>query len=220
MKNRFSLRALLKRHPEYWYFLFIPGYIICFFIMEALVPAGSDYWVSYCPLDDHIPFLDFFVIPYVMWYPYLFIVGLGLIFLDVPELKRYVRCMIAGFGFCMLFCVLFPNGQDLRPAVFGHENFFTWLLGRVYAADTNTNVLPSMHIVGCFAACAAVFHSAPLRCWRAPVLLLGLLISASTVLVKQHSILDIFAGLALCVPLWFIFWFRRPRSRGGHAKTD
>ena len=77
----------MKRHPEYWYFLFIPGYICCFFIMEHLVPSDCDYWVSWCRLDDYIPFLDFFVIPYVMWYPFLLVAGLGLMFRDIPEMK-------------------------------------------------------------------------------------------------------------------------------------
>ena len=212
MKQRFSLAALLRAHPEYWYFLFIPGYIGCFFLMEHLVPSGCDYWVSYCPLDDKIPFVEQFVLPYCMWYPFLFVVGLGLMLRDIPEMKRYVHFMIAGFGASMLFCVLFPNGQDLRPTEFARDNLFTWLLGRVYSADTNTNVLPSMHIIGCVAGCIAVFRSAPLRRWRLPVLSVAALISASTVLVKQHSILDIFAGLAVCVPLWLIFYFRKPRS--------
>ena len=217
MNKRFSLKQLLKRHPEYWYFLFIPGYICCFFIMERLVPADCDYWVSYCRLDDYIPFLDFFVIPYVMWYPFLLVAGLGMMARDIPEMKRYVWFMIAGFGFSMVFCVLFPNGQDLRPASFARDNFFTWLLGRVYAADTNTNVLPSMHIIGCVAACLGVYRSAGLRRWRLPITLVAVLICLSTVLVKQHSILDIFAGFAVCVPLWFIFYYRRPCSA---KKTD
>ena len=212
MNKPFSLRQWMKRHPEYWYLLFIPGYIICFFIMEHLVPADCDYWVSYCALDDHIPFLEGFVIPYCLWYPFLFVTGMGLLLKDVPEMKRYVWFMIAGFGFSMLFCVLFPNGQDLRPLPFDHENFCTRLLGGIYAADTNTNVIPSMHIIGCVAACIAVFRSAPLRHWRLPILIVAIAISLSTVFVKQHSILDIFAGLAVCIPLWFIFYFRKPRS--------
>ena len=213
MNKRISLIRSLKRHPEYRYFLFIPGYICGSFLMESLVPSGSDYWVSYCPLDDQIPFIEWFAIPYVMWYPFLFVTGLGLMIRDIPGMKRYVWCMIAGFGFSMAFCVLFPNGQDLRPLTFDHENFFTWLLTHIYAADTNTNVLPSMHIIGCAAACFAVFHSPVMRRWRLPILLWAILISLSTVFIKQHSILDIFAGGAVCVPLWFIFYYPRTRRQ-------
>ena len=209
MKRKFSLKAVLKAHPEYWYFLFIPGYIISFFIMEHLVPADSSYWVTWCRLDDYIPFWEVFVIPYCLWYPFLFLTGMLLMLRDVPEVRRYVWFMIAGFGFCMIFCILFPNGQDLRPAVFPRDNLFTGILAGIYSTDTNTNVLPSMHVVGCVAAVIAIFRSKPNRWWRLPILILAVLISASTVLVKQHSIIDVFAGLALCIPLWFIFYYKR-----------
>ena len=213
MNKRFSLKQLMKRHPEFWYFLFIPGYICCFFIMEHLVPSDCDYWVSYCRLDDYIPFLDFFVIPYVMWYPFLLVAGLGLMFRDIPGLKRYVWFMIAGFGFSMLFCIAFPNGQDLRPASFAHENFFTWLLGRVYAADTNTNVLPSMHVIGCTAACIGVFRSPPLRRWRLPILVAAILICLSTLYTKQHYIPDVFGGVAIPVVVYMIVEKANPGKR-------
>ncbi len=218
MKKPASFIQYLRAHPEFRYFLFIPWYIGSFFLMEHLVPSTSDYWVSYCRLDDLIPFCEVFVVPYCLWYPFLLICGLGLMFRDVPGMKRYVWFMVVGFGLSMLFCVLFPNGQDLRPDPLPRDNVFTRLLQGVYAADTNTNVLPSMHIVGCVAGCVGVWRCAALRRWRAPVLIAALLISASTVLVKQHSILDIFAGVALCVPLWFLFYFRKPKKDAKKAE--
>lgn len=211
--KRFSLKALLKKHPEYWYGLFIPCFLICFFTVERLVPADADYWVSYLPLDDHIPFLEIFVIPYCLWYPLLLFTGLALMLTDVPEFKKYMQFLIFGFGFSLLICLIFPNGQDLRPLPFERDNFFTWLLGLLYAADTNTNVLPSMHVVGCVAvSCAAFRTRAWLRRWRGPLLVLSVLISLSTAFVKQHSVLDIFAGLAVCVPIWFVLYYKRRKA--------
>ena len=204
----------MKAHPEYWYILFIPAYLFCFFLVERLVPADADYWVSYLPLDDHIPFLESFVVPYCLWYPLLLFLGFGLLILDVPELKRYIRFLVIGFGFSLLFCLIFPNGQDLRPLPFARHNCFTWLLGRVYAADTNTNVLPSMHVIGCVAAACAVFRTrSAMRRWRWPVLILSVLICCSTVLVKQHSILDIFAALAVCIPIWFLLYYKKAQRK-------
>ena len=95
------------------------GYICCFFIMEHLVPSDCDYWVSYCRLDDYIPFLDFFVIPYVMWYPFLQIAGLGMMFRCIPEMKRYVWFMIAGFGFSMVTDVEKVEARFLPAQDFG-----------------------------------------------------------------------------------------------------
>ena len=209
MKTRFSLKKLMKAHPEYWYFLFIPGCLLGFFLMETLVPAGCDYRATQCALDDYIPFCEWFVIPYCLWYPLLFTVGMLLMLRDVPGLRRYARFLIAGFGFSMLFCILVPNGQDLRPAEFPRENFCTALLSRLYAADTNTNVLPSMHVVGAAGAVIAALDSPACRRWRVPVCVTAALVIASTVLVKQHAILDVFAGFAVCVPLWVLFYRKK-----------
>lgn len=203
-------RKLMKDHPEYWYLLFVPVYLLCFFLVERLVPSDGAYWVSYLPLDDHIPFVEAFAVPYCLWYPLLLFTGLGLIFLDVPEFKRYMWFLILGFGFSLLFCLVFPNGQDLRPLPFERDNLFTRLLGHIYAADTNTNVLPSMHVIGCVAACCGVWRSrSRVRRWRWPVTVLSLLICAATVLVKQHSILDMFAGFAVCIPIWFALYYKK-----------
>lgn len=210
MKARSFLYSFLKSHPEWRYTLFLPAFLLAFFLMERLVPAGCDYWVSYCPLDDRIPFLEGFVVPYCLWYPLLFCVGVFLLVFDVPGLKKYVLFMSVGFGFSIVFCILFPNGQDLRPAVFPRDNIFTRLLECIYAADTNTNVLPSMHVIGSVAAALAAWHSKPMKRWRFLPAIAALLASISTVFVKQHSVLDIFAGLAVCVPLWF--WLYRKKE--------
>ena len=198
----------MKKHPEYWYILFVPGFLLCFFTVERLIPADGDYWVSYLPLDDRIPFLEMFVVPYCLWYPLLFFTGLALLLTDVPEFRRYMQFLILGFGFSLVFCLVFPNGQELRPQPFERDNLFTCVLGKLYAVDTNTNVLPSMHVIGCAAAAVAAFRTrGPLGRWRWPVLVLAALISASTVLVKQHSILDLFAGAAVSIPIWFLLYY-------------
>ena len=203
---------MMKEHPEYWYILFLPGFLLCFFLVEKLVPSDCDYWVSHCRLDDYIPFLEIFVIPYCLWYPLLFCVGIYLMLTDPPELRRYAWFLIIGCGLSLLICLLFPNGQDLRPASFEHENFCTWLLGKIYAADTNTNVLPSMHVVGAFAAAVASRRSRKLRRWSPLVIAVAVLICISTVFVKQHSMLDIFAGILLALPIWWALYLRKDRK--------
>ena len=47
-----------------------------------------------------------------------------------------------------LFCALIPNGQDLRPAVMPRDNIFCDLVAYTYSLDTNTNVFPSVHVLG------------------------------------------------------------------------
>ena len=205
-QNRKLKIGTADNYRHAWYLLIWIVYFILYYAAEHLIT--DNYWVSYLPLDDKIPFCRFFILPYCIWHPLLFAMTVYLFFHDVPAFKRFMVYIGLGFGMSMVFCLLFPNGQDLRPASFDQKDFFTWLIGRIYAADTNTNVLPSMHVVGTLAAVRAAFEP---ECFdkklpRWAVAALGLMINASTVLVKQHSLLDLLAGLALYLLIYpFIY---------------
>lgn len=65
-----QLKEFLHRRPSAWFMLYIPVYVLTFFAVERLVPT-TGYWVSYIPWDDLIPFCEYFVVFYCMWYPLL-----------------------------------------------------------------------------------------------------------------------------------------------------
>ena len=41
-----KLKDFLHKRPSAWYMLYIPVYLLLFFIVEQLVPSTCDYWVS------------------------------------------------------------------------------------------------------------------------------------------------------------------------------
>ena len=196
-----------------WYLLIWNVYLLLFYLAEHLVV--DKYWVSYLPIDDQIPFCRFFIIPYCMWHPLLFAMTIYLFFTDVPAFKRFVVYIGLGFGGSIIFCMLFPNGQDLRPTEFAQNDFFIWLVKKIYAADTNTNVIPSMHVIGCAALTLACFDAPRLRNHHLHWIMtaLGVVISASTVFVKQHSMLDVLVAIPVSVFLCLIVYRPFPRSR-------
>lgn len=213
--SRLKIKQFLKKNPHVLLALYLPIFLASFFLLENYVTADSDYWVSYMPLDDKIPFLEGFVLAYYLWYPLLVAVGVWLMVKDGPAFCRYMYVLMLGFSLSLLFCAVFPNGQDLRPEHFAHDNLFTRMVALIYAADTNTNVMPSMHVIGAAAAVFGVFDSETTKKWwlRALVVIVALLISASTVLIKQHSFLDIIVGAAVCIPLYFIVYGRQLQRR-------
>lgn len=198
---------------EVWYLLYLPIYLLLFVLVEQLVT--DNYWVSWCTLDDRIPFVRQFVLIYVLWYPLMLGTTLYLLFKDRRAFVRYARSVVLGLTACMLIFVFLPSGQELRPAEVPGNDLSAWMLRLIYAADTNTNVFPSMHVVGTLAAVIGIFdsRSAALDAkWG--VAALGVLINASTVLVKQHSVLDIFAGIALYA-LVYLAVYRLPELNRG-----
>ena len=198
---------------EVWYLLYLPIYLLLFALVEHLVV--DNYWVSWCTLDARIPFVRQFVLIYVMWYPLMLGTTLYLLLKDRRAFVRYARALVIGLTACMLIFVLFPSGQELRPAEVPGHDLTAWMLRAIYAADTNTNVFPSMHVVGTLAAVIAIFDSRSASgCAKWGVAALGMLINASTVLIKQHSLLDIFAGIALYA-LVYLAVYRLPELNRG-----
>ena len=183
---------------EWKHLLWFPLYLVSYLVLER-IPV-STLWLTQTALDSHIPFAEWFVVPYCLWYPLLIGVGVYLLLRDVPAFRRYMRFLCVTFFLSVLIWYLIPNGQGLRPAVMPRDNLFTALIAMLYQIDTCTNVFPSVHVVGSLGALFAVWDSAPLRrrkavCWA--VTLLAALICVSTVFIKQHAIVDVFGGLAL-----------------------
>ena len=211
------MKQFLKEHRHYYLLLYVPIFLLWFFLIEKLHPSDGPYWVSYVPLDDKVPFVPQFALIYCLWYPFLIVPGLYLLLREPDAFCRFMWFFMIGTGLCLLVCTVFPNGQDLRPELGEGGGFCTALIRALYTADTNTNVLPSMHVVGSVAVFYGALHSQSLRrpLPFAAITVMTVLISLSTVLIKQHSLLDLVAGLALSIPLWWILnaAFRRCQCR-------
>jgi membrane-associated phospholipid phosphatase len=197
-----------KKYGYLFLVLYVPLYLIMFFLVERYVPDTAEYWVSYCFLDDYIPFDERFIVFYWMWYPYMVAIGIFLMLKDIPSFKLYMYFIALSFTFSIIFCAVFPNGQDLRPEVFARDNVFTAMVKMIYAADTNTNVIPSIHVVGSCAGVFGVLNTKRIkgRFVKTILVLLGIIISISTVFVKQHSVLDIFAGLIVSAAFYVVVY--------------
>lgn len=154
MKDSFwiTVKKWIKENPHVWWALYLPVYGILYLLVEHVVDGNSPYWSSWCPLDDKIPFLEYFVIAYCSWHFIMIGVGLYLMAKDGGAFRRYMKFIAATFTLSTLICFLIPNGQDLRPETFERHNIFTALLS-LSTARTNTNVFPSVHVAGCLALC-------------------------------------------------------------------
>lgn len=205
-----------KENRYLLYALVLPAYLICFSLVEALVPVEACK-PTYIPLDDKIPFLEGFVVPYILWFPMVLAMGLYLAWRDHEGFKRYMTFLGVSLFTTLTLYVLFPNRQDLRLTEFPRENFFTWIISIVYGQDTNTNVCPSIHVIGSLAVGFAAVHCQRLR---KPLTQVGIwtvciLVSVSTVFVKQHSALDVILAVPLSLAAYLVTYrliFRKVKN--------
>ncbi|MBQ9968129.1 MAG: phosphatidic acid phosphatase [Oscillospiraceae bacterium] len=190
------------------------GYFILYFLTERFIPAERCY-VVHCALDDKIPFCEAFLIPYVFWY--LLVAGSLLYFaLYSPEsFRKLMTYIIVTQIVAMTVYILFPNRQDLRPAVFPRDNILTKGVAFLYSFDTNTNVCPSLH-VGYSLGIASVWlkEKTASRGAKVFVLITVIFVCMSVSFIKQHSVVDIFAALPMCLLAEFIafHWPKRKKT--------
>lgn len=175
------------------------GYFILYFLTECLIPAERCYPV-HCALDDVIPFCEVFIIPYFGWY-LLIVYSLGYLLLyNVDSFKRLQSYIIVTQVAAMAAYIIFPTRQDLRPAVFECDNVFTQIIAMLYQLDTNTGVCPSLHVAYSLGIGSVWLKQRDAsRLWKAFVVVAVALICASTMFIKQHSAVDFFAALPVCL---------------------
>ena len=175
------------------------GYFALYFLTENLIPAESCTPVHMW-LDDVIPFWEGCLIPSVFWY-LLVVISLGYFLLyNVDSFKRLQTFIIVTQVAAMVVYILFPNRQDLRPAEFPRDNFLTRCVALLYSADTNTGVCPSLHVAYSIGIASVwLKEKGASAAWKAFVVVAVILICLSTMFIKQHSAVDFFAALPVCL---------------------
>lgn len=162
--------------------------------------------------DAYIPFVKEFVVPYLFWFAYMFI---SFIYLGLVSKKDYYRLciyMFGGMAICYIIYMFFPTIQHLRQPITGTD-IFSRAIQHIYSTDTPTNVAPSIHVFNSIAVHVAISHCDVLKKkrllqWGSFISMLA--ISASTVLIKQHSIKDVMWGIILAGILYgFIYYLPR-----------
>lgn len=145
-------------------------------------------------MDMSIPFVKLFIIPYVIWYPFLF---LGLCYLCYKDRDMYYKTVISfdmGLVVCYIFYFFFQTTVP-RPVINGHD-FFSILISLIYQADKPYNCFPSIHVLTSYLLIKGIRWSRvknKLVCSLAYIC--GILIIISTVFIKQHVILDVASGI-------------------------
>ncbi len=193
-------------------------YLIAFYYLEQRDVAVHEIGME---IDGYIPFCEIFIVPYLLWFAYVALTVVFLCIRDREESDRLVAFLMAGMTIFIVVSAVFPNGHNLRPKVFARDNLFIDLIRHLYATDTPTNILPSIHVYNSVAIMIAVWRS---RCFaghnifKALMLALGVSIICSTVLIKQHSMLDVLLALMLSAVMYSVC-YRRSAAGEKHVFT-
>lgn len=202
----FHIRRLGR--PEYAHLkllLLWPVYLVAFLVTERFLPR-SFYHPMHHPLDDLIPFHEGFLIPYVFWYVFMAGSILYTLRTDTRAFRRQGWFMIFTFGTASVIYLLYPTCQQLRPEVFPRDNVLSRIVQFLYMIDTSTNVCPSLHVCGSIGAALGLTDTKRFGSlgWKIAIWCITALIVLSTVFLKQHSVVDVFWGMALSLASYIL----------------
>ena len=212
--RRFRLSKL--NDPEFSHLkllLYWPIYGLVFLTLERFLHL--DYHTIYTPLDDLVPFCEYFLFAYLYWFLFLIGMHLYLLLFDTEGFRKFMWFIILTYSVTCIIYVIYPSQQELRPTVFARDNFMTRFMAGFYEFDTNTNVCPSLHVIGSLAVLAAAWNTPRFATvwWRVAFTIQAVLISISTVFLKQHSLLDIPPDVAICAVAYYLVYIRKPRRK-------
>ena len=151
----------LKNYKHGLLLLYFPFYLAAFSYLEKRVP--DQLHIIDCAIDRYIPFIEVFIIPYLLWFVYIAIAGIYFFFREKESFCKLMYFGMIGMTIFIIVSYVYPNGLELRPDTFTRDNIFIQLTRKIYSMDTPTNVLPSIHV---FNSMAVYFAVKTVRIWK------------------------------------------------------
>lgn len=215
-----TIKKLINENKHFLYLLILIPLLICFnFCQRFLKPK----YIMYCSFDDYIPFLKIFILAYMFWFIYIVI---GFVYFGLKsrdDFMNLAKFLFLGMGISYVIFVTLPSGQNLRPTLVGNDILIE-MVGFIYSIDPPINVCPSIHVINSIGVNAVVWNSslfANNKRIKISSAVAMILICLSTLFIKQHSFLDVIAGIGLSIMLYvFIYTIPRVRKKRGEVTEN
>ena len=123
MKSR--LNAFIEKNKHAFLLLYFCIYFPWFHHLERTVT--THFHVIHTALDDLIPFCEYFIVPYLLWFGYVAWAVGYFYFKNKDEYFKLCAMLFTGMTVFLVISTIYPNGHYLRPAYFEHNNIFIQL---------------------------------------------------------------------------------------------
>jgi len=155
---------------------------------------GPNIIFNYYWIDTQIPFVKWFIFPYISWMPVLY---LSFLYLAIKHRSLYWRTLLIyniSVMACNVIFWLFPTYVP-RPDVVGTD-LASMLVNFIYQSDAPLNCFPSIHCLTSYLLFITLKRGlVTKRSVKVFMYTLLWLIIISTVFTKQHALIDVFGGI-------------------------
>lgn len=215
------MKQLIKKNKLLFYtLLYSVFYMVMFWLLEHR--NGVRVHILAADIDYKIPFCEFFIVPYFLWFGFVFCTVIYFLFFCKDKIPciNFLTSLGIGMTVFLLISLVFPNGQNLRPFYYSRDNIFVDMVKFLYSIDTSTNIFPSIHVFNSIATSVALSNYQGFKhhklisygAWG-----LAILIVLATMFLKQHTIYDVIGALILNIFCYYIVY--RPGMSLGHIKA-
>jgi len=185
---------LLKKNLHLLAVLSIAGQGLLYMLIASLSGHKAVFINSW--IDDQIPYLSWFVIPYAIWMPLLYI---SFIYLGLTNRLLYRNTLIVynvALMISNLIFIFYPTHMP-RPDIVGTD-IFSVLVQFIYSNDEPVNCFPSIHCLTSYLLLITMNrHKLLTHGMRISFSIIFWSIIASTVFIKQHALIDVVGGIAI-----------------------
>jgi len=177
-----------------------------FYKLIQYVPSEAYY--PALGIDSVIPYVPYFIIPYILFIPFI-IIPYILLWKQPNDYKQMAFTYLLILIISELVYLTFQTAV-IRPEI-QPTSIFDQLVLMVYHADEPLNTLPSLHTSLSIAAALFIWRRGKMIGISAVIL--TILIVMSTLLIKQHVILDVITGTLLAFSSYYIMKIYDSRSK-------
>lgn len=146
-------------------------------------------------IDTLIPFTKSFIIPYVIWYPFIFLV---LVYLCLKNTKIYYKTLFClSIGFIVSYTIFYFFQTTVVRPTFVEDDILTKIVEIVYKNDKPYNCFPSLHVLTTYFVMKGISEVESNKKITLSVNIIGVSIILSTMFVKQHVVMDVIFAIVL-----------------------
>ena len=163
----------------------------------------SEYHNLSLALDTKIPLIPAFILVYFGCYIF-WVINYLLVSLREEEIKyRFFTADLYARIICFLFFVFYPT-TNVRPELVGN-GIFVQGMHFLYQIDEPVNLFPSIHCMASWFCCIGIRGDKKVPVWYKIVsVMIAVLVFISTLVTKQHVIVDVIGGVAVAELTWFV----------------
>jgi membrane-associated phospholipid phosphatase len=155
-------------------------------------------------LDRIIPFNEYFVIPYIVWGPCIFLSFIIFFFRNRDAYYRMIICSVMGHIVSYAFYMTYQTHVP-RPFI-TDDSIFLKLVNYIYSNDEPVNCFPSIHVFTTYLMMRAFYWEKLHKAVAWIPQFIGVSIILSTVFIKQHVVIDVAGGIILAETLLLLVY--------------